>query len=129
MIVVLARNQLSLPPLKKSQGKHQANTKNCHSNEFNSIIPNSCTVKQDFQAFSSPHICSGLEKIKNADMFKEILKLRLLLLIGTCNGLFPTSTFSQNKILFVVSNQDYYGTTDIRTSNHFDEIVVPYFCL
>ncbi len=59
-------------------------------------------------------------------MYKEILKFRLLLLIGTYFWAFPTFIFSQNKILFVVSNQDYYGTTDIRASNHFGEIVVPY---
>jgi CubicO group peptidase (beta-lactamase class C family) len=33
---------------------------------------------------------------------------------------------AQKKILFVTSNQDFYGTTTINTSNHFEEIVVPY---
>lgn len=33
---------------------------------------------------------------------------------------------AQNRILFVTSNQDYYGNTKINTSNHFEEIVVPY---
>lgn len=33
---------------------------------------------------------------------------------------------AQNMILFVTSNQDYYGNTKINTSNHFEEIVVPY---
>ncbi|WP_338792338.1 nuclear transport factor 2 family protein [Bernardetia sp. MNP-M8] len=37
-----------------------------------------------------------------------------------------TSTFAQQKILFVTSNQHYYGDTNIKTSNHFGEIVVPY---
>ncbi len=59
-------------------------------------------------------------------MYKVISKFRLLLLVGTYFCSLPTSIFSQNKILFVVSNQDYYGTTDIRTANHFGEIVVPY---
>lgn len=33
---------------------------------------------------------------------------------------------AQNKILFITSNQDFYGKTKINTSNHFEEIVVPY---
>lgn len=33
---------------------------------------------------------------------------------------------AQDKILFVTSNQDFYGTTNISASNHFQEIVVPY---
>ncbi len=59
-------------------------------------------------------------------MYKVISLFRLLLLMGIFFCSFPTLAFSQNKILFVVSNQDYYGTTDIRTSNHFGEIVAPY---
>jgi len=39
---------------------------------------------------------------------------------------FKTSIHAQNKILFVTSNQDFYGNTKISTSNHFEEIVVPY---
>lgn len=37
-----------------------------------------------------------------------------------------TIVHAQNKILFVTSNQDFYGNTKISTSNHFEEIVVPY---
>lgn len=33
---------------------------------------------------------------------------------------------AQRRILFVTSNQEFYGTTKISTSNHFEEIVVPY---
>jgi CubicO group peptidase (beta-lactamase class C family)/putative intracellular protease/amidase len=47
-------------------------------------------------------------------------------LISTSFCLFSSLVFSQNKILFVVSNQDYYGTSKIRTANHFGEIAVPY---
>ncbi len=32
----------------------------------------------------------------------------------------------KGKILFVLSNQTVYGTSDIPTANHFEEIVVPY---
>lgn len=44
-----------------------------------------------------------------------------IVLIGV-NG----SSFAQHKILFVTSNQHFYGNTTISTSNHFEEIVVPY---
>lgn len=36
------------------------------------------------------------------------------------------SVEAQNKILFVTSNQDFYGNTKISASNHFEEITVPY---
>ena len=49
------------------------------------------------------------------------LFILLLVLIG-----FNTSLHAQNKILFVTSNQDFYGNTKISTSNHFEEIIVPY---
>lgn len=41
-------------------------------------------------------------------------------------GLYSVSTYAQNKILFVTSNQDFYGKTKIPTANHFGEIIVPY---
>jgi len=37
-----------------------------------------------------------------------------------------SNTIAQNKILFVTSNQGFYGNTKIIASNHFEEIVVPY---
>ncbi len=37
-----------------------------------------------------------------------------------------TNIAAQNKILFVTSNQDFYGNTKISASNHFEEMVVPY---
>jgi putative intracellular protease/amidase len=37
-----------------------------------------------------------------------------------------TSIHAQNKILFVTSNQDFYGSTTISASNHFGEIIEPY---
>lgn len=59
-------------------------------------------------------------------MYTIISRLRLLLLTVIFSNFFSAAIFSQNKILFVVSNQAYYGTTNIRTSNHFGEIAVPY---
>lgn len=37
-----------------------------------------------------------------------------------------TYVFAQNKILIVTSNQDFYGNTNITSSNHFEEIIVPF---
>ncbi|MEL1254778.1 serine hydrolase [Flavobacterium sp. DGU38] len=59
-------------------------------------------------------------------MYKSISKFGSMLLISTFFCLSSTLVFSQNKILFVVSNQDYYGTSTIKAANHFGEIVVPY---
>lgn len=36
------------------------------------------------------------------------------------------NAYAQHKILFVTSNQHFYGNTKINTSNHFQEIVIPY---
>lgn len=49
------------------------------------------------------------------------LFLLLLAFVG-----WKTSVYAQHKILFVTSNQDFYGNTKISTSNHFGEIINPY---
>ena len=49
------------------------------------------------------------------------LFVMLLILMGI-----NESIYAQNRILFVTSNQDFYGNTKISTSNHFEEIIVPY---
>lgn len=51
-------------------------------------------------------------------------KVFILLLVFV--GLQSVSSHAQKKILFVTSNQDFYGKTKISASNHFQEIVVPY---
>lgn len=56
-------------------------------------------------------------------IMKKVDKLLVLLL---CFIGFEASLHAQHKILFVTSNQDFYGNTKIGTSNHFEEIVVPY---
>jgi putative intracellular protease/amidase len=63
-------------------------------------------------------------KIRNQlnDDIMNRLKFLLLFFI-TCK---LTSVEAQNKILFVTSNQEFYGNTKISASNHFEEIVVPY---
>ncbi|TDP01027.1 type 1 glutamine amidotransferase domain-containing protein [Flavobacterium sp. 245] len=51
-------------------------------------------------------------------------KIIILLVVRVL--LFSANVNSQNKILFVTSNQDFYGNTKIPAANHFEEIVVPY---
>lgn len=51
-------------------------------------------------------------------------KLTVVLIVMTC--LYPSGSSAQNKILFVSSNQNFYGNTDIPAANHFEEIIVPY---
>lgn len=53
-------------------------------------------------------------------MNKKIVLLLILLY------LYPASIDAQNKILFVTSNQDFYGNSKIPAANHFQEIIVPY---
>ena len=36
------------------------------------------------------------------------------------------NTLGQQRILFVTSNQHYYGSTKLSTANHFEEVIVPY---
>jgi putative intracellular protease/amidase len=52
------------------------------------------------------------------------MKKILVFLIFT--NLYSVHTYAQNKILFVTSNQDFYGKTKITAANHFEEIIVPY---
>lgn len=52
----------------------------------------------------------------------SLKKISFLLVIS----LKLTSVAAQHKILFVTSNQEFYGNTKISASNHFEEIVVPY---
>lgn len=51
---------------------------------------------------------------------------KILVVLLVCMGVNFTSSHAQKRILFVTSNQDFYGNTKIATSNHFQEIIVPY---
>lgn len=55
-------------------------------------------------------------------MYKPILTIVFLFLLFS----FSPKQKKQQKILFVVSNQHTYGDTNLNTSNHFSEIVLPY---
>lgn len=50
---------------------------------------------------------------------------KIFLLAGIILALVSTMD-AQKSILFVTSNQEFYGNTKITASNHFEEIVVPY---
>lgn len=56
-------------------------------------------------------------------MRKVFLSIGLSLLLFNVNAQVSDAA---KKILFVTSNQDFYGNTKITTSNHFEELVVPY---
>lgn len=53
------------------------------------------------------------------------MKLHTVLL-SILGALALADVHAQDRILFVTSNQESYGNTGISTSNHFEEIVVPY---
>ncbi|WP_460219767.1 type 1 glutamine amidotransferase domain-containing protein [Psychroserpens sp. MEBiC05023] len=54
------------------------------------------------------------------------LFLTILLFISCTNSSKPDVATSNDKILFIVSNQHTYGNTNINTANHFGEIVFAY---
>lgn len=53
-----------------------------------------------------------------------VLFLTGLFLFGCANG--DVSKNAPKKILFITSNQHFYGNTELNTSNHFAEIVLAY---
>ncbi|SFE46250.1 Putative intracellular protease/amidase [Pedobacter antarcticus] len=52
--------------------------------------------------------------------------IKIIILLLVLIGLDPATIYAQKKILFVTSNQSFYGNTKISASNHFEEIVIPY---
>jgi putative intracellular protease/amidase len=60
-------------------------------------------------------------------MKREIKKKkRLIFLFASAMLVFVTTINAQKRILFVTSNQHFYGNTTINAANHFGEIVIPY---
>ena len=60
---------------------------------------------------------------------KTCVNIFLLLLVSIATSAQTKSTENENrsqKILIVLSNAGHYGTSDIKTANHFAETVVPY---
>jgi putative intracellular protease/amidase len=64
------------------------------------------------------HLPSLLTNLKFLLVRKMFLALGLYLLFFNLDA--------QKRILFVTSNQHFYGNTKINTANHFGELVVPY---
>ncbi|MEQ9297198.1 MAG: type 1 glutamine amidotransferase domain-containing protein [Cyclobacteriaceae bacterium] len=67
-------------------------------------------------------------------MRNSIHTILLLLLIGACSSPAPDRRqvapdiieSSAGKILFIVSNADHYGSSDLEAANHFHEIILAY---
>jgi putative intracellular protease/amidase len=60
-------------------------------------------------------------------LLQKLLKMkRQILLLAIIILAFVTNGNAQKRILFVTSNQEFYGNTKISASNHFEEIVIPY---
>jgi putative intracellular protease/amidase/alpha/beta superfamily hydrolase len=57
-------------------------------------------------------------------ILKFLLVRKMFLALGLC--LLFLNLAAQKRILFVTSNQHFYGNTKINTANHFGELVVPY---
>jgi putative intracellular protease/amidase len=51
---------------------------------------------------------------------------RQILLLASLILAFVSTLNAQKRILFVTSNQHFYGNTTINTANHFGEMVIPY---
>lgn len=62
----------------------------------------------------------------NMKLLAIYIEIRVLILLLMCLVLSPSNLGAQKRILFVTSNQEYYGNTKLNTSNHFEEIVIPY---
>jgi len=50
----------------------------------------------------------------------------IILFMGCSNSEKKEVTNNNDKILFIVSNQHFYGDTDMNAANHFGEIVSAY---
>ncbi|ALL05724.1 hypothetical protein AQ505_09605 [Pedobacter sp. PACM 27299] len=59
-------------------------------------------------------------------MYRSTSKFYQVMMIGILFSLLFKSAYAQKKILFVTSNQEFYGNSKITAANHFEEIVIPY---
>jgi len=59
-------------------------------------------------------------------MYRTTSKFYRIMIVSILfSSLFATA-FAQKKILFVTSNEEFYGNSKIAAANHFEEIVIPY---
>lgn len=56
---------------------------------------------------------------------RNLLIILSFFLVSDCSD-YVDNTPTKERVLFIVSNQHTYGTTDINTANHFAEIVLAY---
>lgn len=59
-------------------------------------------------------------------MYRSTSKFYQVIIMGILFSLSITSAYAQKKLLFVTSNQEFYGNSKIAAANHFEEIVIPY---
>lgn len=59
-------------------------------------------------------------------MYRSTFKFYQVMIMGILFSSLLTSAYAQKKILFVTSNQAFYGNSKIPAANHFEEIVIPY---
>lgn len=59
-------------------------------------------------------------------MYRSTSKFYRVFFVGILFSAWLTSGYAQKKVLFVTSNQEFYGNSKIPSANHFEEIVIPY---
>lgn len=59
-------------------------------------------------------------------MYRSTAKFYRMMMMGLLISSYLIPAYAQKKILFVTSNQAFYGNSKIAAANHFEEIVIPY---
>ncbi|WP_316749662.1 serine hydrolase [Pedobacter gandavensis] len=59
-------------------------------------------------------------------MYRSTYKFYQVITMGILFSSLLGPAYAQKKILFVTSNQEFYGNSKITAANHFEEIVIPY---
>lgn len=59
-------------------------------------------------------------------MYRSTFKFYRVIVMSILLSTWFTPVSAQKKILFVTSNQEFYGNSKIAAANHFEEIVIPY---
>lgn len=59
-------------------------------------------------------------------MYRSTFKFYRVIVMSILFSSLLATAYGQKKILFVTSNQEFYGNSKIATANHFEEIVIPY---
>ncbi|WP_073226081.1 serine hydrolase [Pedobacter caeni] len=59
-------------------------------------------------------------------MYRPTSKFYQVIIMGLLFSSLITRAYAQKRILFVTSNQEFYGNSKIAAANHFEEMVIPY---